>query len=261
MTEREETRRICACLNRRMMCVMSQNPPRPGWSFDGAVSRVPFLRALDAGDVKRLRPYATFRTIPRGQPIWSRDDELSHYVFLVAGHAKLCRACETGRDVILDVCAPGELLCASAVANFSPACCACLAMDEDVTVVLLPRRDVLHMIEQSAPAAGALLHETIGRDMRLGRRIVELASGQVERRVAALLIRLANQIGVTDSAGHVQIPLRLSRQDLADLCGTTMETTIRTMTRLAREDIVHTGTLGPIITNRIRLDLLAGGGG
>lgn len=239
---------------------MSPKAPRAVPTFDDAVARVPFLRALEAADLKRLRPYAEVRRVAQGQPIWSRDDEMSHYVFLVTGHAKLCRACETGRDVILDVCAAGELLCASAVSSFSPACCACFSMDDDVTVVLLPRRDVLHLIEQDASAAGALLRETTGRDMRLGRRIVELASGQVERRVATLLIRLADQVGTPGKAGHVQIPLRLSRQDLADLCGTTLETTIRTMTKLAREDIVHTGALGPIITDRGRLESLAAGG-
>ena len=241
------------------MCVMLPRPLRLVLPFDEVVSRVPFLRALDTADLERLRPYAEVRRIPRGQPIWSLDEELNSYVFLVAGHAKLCRACETGREVILDVRTPGELLCASAVSSFSPACCACVAMDDEITVVILPRRDMLRTIEQSATAAVALLREATGREMRLGRRIVELASGQVERRVATLLIRLADQVGVRNTAGNVQIPLRLARQDLADLCGTTLETAIRTMTKLAREDIVHTGALGPIITNRGRLELLASG--
>lgn len=261
MTEGWKNRRIRARSRGRMMCVMSPRPPRAVLPFDDVVSRVPFLRTLDDADLKRLRPYAEVRCIPQGQPVWSQDEELTRYVFLVAGHAKLCRPCETGRDVVLDICSSGELLCASAVSSFSPACCACIAMDDEVTVVMLPRRDVLHIIEQSATVAGAFLREITGRDMRLSRRIVELASGQVERRVAVLLIRLADQMGALDRAGHVQIPLRLSRQDLADLCGTTLETTIRTMTRLAREDIVHTGALGPVITNRGRLESLASAGG
>jgi CRP-like cAMP-binding protein len=236
-------------------------PAVPPLAFDDVVSRVPFLRALGPAERERLRPYAQVRAVSEGRPVWMIDDELKEFIFVLDGHVKLCRPCETGREVILDVGAPGELLCSSAVTNFEPACCACVALNGDVMVVAFPRRDVLHVIEQSTTAAGAFVREATGRDVRLGRRIVELASGQVEQRAATLLLRLADQIGETNDARHIQIPLRLSRQDLADLCGTTLETAIRTMTRLAREGVVRTGAKGPIVVDRRRLEALSRGEG
>ncbi len=262
MTRAEKTRWNCWTFRSRMIAVM-RDPDRSidahDLPFDEVVARVPFLRALDPAELERLRPYAKVRRVREGAAVWALDAELKEFIFVLDGHVKLCRPCETGRDVILDVCASGDLLCSSAVSNFEPACCACIALDGDLTVVAFPRRDVLHVVEQSPSAAGAFVRAATGRDLRLGHRVVELASGQVERRVATLLLRLADQLGQTNDAKQIQIPLRLARQDLADLCGTTLETAIRTMTRLARDGVVRTGAKGPIVVDRRRLEAVSRG--
>lgn len=228
-------------------------------SFDDAAARVAFLRALSPTDRDRLRPYASVRRIPQGAPVWSLDEAAREFIFAIDGHVKLMRPCENGREVIIDVGKPGELLCASAACAFAPYCCTCTALDRDVVVLVLPRRDVLHLLEQNPTAAAAFVREATGREMRLGRRIVELASGQVEQRICALLLRLGEQAGTPAEGGHIRIALRLSRQDLADLCGTTLESAIRVMTRLSRQGTVRTTASGFVIRDRDRLEALARG--
>jgi CRP/FNR family transcriptional regulator len=90
--------------------------------------------------------------------------------------------------------------------------------------------------------------------MSLCRRVEELAGGQVERRIATLLLRLADGMGVPRTSEGTWIPVRLSRQDLADLVGTTLETAIRVMTRLGRAGIVRTAPRGLVITDRRALE-------
>jgi CRP-like cAMP-binding protein len=249
--------------NRRSMTDVMSNPSQPEtlrpMTFDEAAERVPFLRALAPADRDRLRPYAEVRHIPGGRAIWTLDDPLHFYIFLVEGHVKMTRPCDNGRDVILDVTSAGDLLCISAVSSFSPACCTSVAFDGGVVAVFLPRRDVLHVVEQSPTAAAAFVRESTGRETRLAQRIAELASGQVEQRLAALLLHLADQPNAVRENGHVRIPLHLSRQDLADLCGTTLETAIRTMSRLSREHVVTTAARGFVIADRQKLERLARG--
>ncbi len=242
-----------------VMSKSDESDKLPRMTFEEAAGRVPFLRAISAADRERLRPYAELRAISAGQPIWKLDDPLHYFVFLVVGHIKMTRPCDNGRDVILDVTGPGDLLCVSAVSSFSPACCTAVALHDDVVALFIPRRDVLHIVEQSPTAAGAFVREATTRDMRLAGRIAELASGQVEQRVAALLMHLADQDGAARENGHTRIPLHLSRQDIADLCGTTLETAIRTMSRLSREEIVTTAAWGFVINDRTRLERLARG--
>lgn len=228
-------------------------------SFDAAVACVPFLRALPSKERERLRAYALVRRIPQGQPIWSLDETAHEFIFAISGHVKLMRPCENGREVIIDVGKPGELLCASAACAFAPYCCTCTALDRDVAVLVLPRRDVLHLLEQNPVAASAFVREATGRDIRLGQRIVELASGHVQQRVCALLLRLVEQAGTPLPEGQTRIALKLSRQDLADLCGTTLESAIRIMTRLSREGTVRTTASGFVVRDRLKLEALARG--
>jgi CRP/FNR family transcriptional regulator len=222
--------------------------------FSEVVARVPFLRALPPADAERLRPYAQFRTLARGQHVWTEGDPTTEFAFVSRGRVKLVKAGETGREVILELCGPGDLLCASAVCSFAPYCCNAAALEEDVEIVALPRRDVFEMLERSPAAARAFMREVTGRGMTLCRRVGELASGQVEQRIATLLLRLADQVGVARDGEGTWIPIPLSRQDLADLCGTTIETAIRVMTRLAREGVVRSAARGLVITDRTLLE-------
>lgn len=252
------TRRACGC----MTLVM---PPRGGPTetsgFGAATEQVPFLRALPAADLDRLRPYARCRRLARGEAVWREGDPTGEFAFLVQGRVKLVRCNESGRDVILEMCGPGELLCASAVCSFAPYCCAASAMEDGVDVVVLPRRDVLELLERSPTASRAFLREVTSRGMSLCHRLEELASGQVERRIATLLLRLADQVGVARGAEGTWIPLHLSRQDLADLVGTTLETAIRIMTRFGREGIVRSAPRGFVLTARAGLERVARGEG
>jgi CRP/FNR family transcriptional regulator len=228
-------------------------------AFDDAVARIAFLRALSPADRERLRPYAAVRRIAQGSAIWTLDESAQEFIFAIEGHVKLMRPCENGREVMIDVGQPGELLCASAACAYAPYCCTCTALDRDVVVLALPRRDVLHLLEQNPAAAAAFVREATGREMRLGRRIAELASGLVEQRVCALLLRLGEQAGTPLGGGQTRIALKLSRQDLADLCGTTLESAIRVMTRLSREETVRTTAAGFVIRDTVRLERLARG--
>lgn len=219
---------------------------------------VPFLRALPEGDLERLRPYAVCRRLQRGERIWSENEPTGEFTFLVHGHVKMVKAGESGRETIMEMARSGELLCANAVCNFAPYCCSSMAQEDGVEVVVVPRRDVLELLERSPIASRAFLREVTARGMSLGRRIEELASGQVERRIATLLLRLADQVG-SERDGATWISLALSRQDLADLCGTTMETAIRVMSRLGRAGIVRSAPRGFMLEDRAALEGIARG--
>lgn len=227
--------------------------------FAGAAARVPFLRALPAPDLERLAPYSSVRRVGRGERIWSEGDTSGEFTFLADGRVKLVKGSEAGRDVIVDVCGPGELLCSSAVCAFAPYCCSSTALEDAVEVIVIPRRDVLELLEHSPVASRAFLREVTARGLGLTERITQLASGQVERRVAALFLRLAEQVGTPRDAGGTWVPVTLSRQDLADLCGTTLETAIRTMSRLSRDGVLRTAARGFVVEDRERLEALVRG--
>jgi CRP/FNR family transcriptional regulator len=225
-------------------------------NFQEASQRIPFLRALPPEELERLRPYAHCRRVSRGDRIWNEGDPTGEFTFLADGRVKLVKSSEAARDVIVDVCGPGELLCSSAVCSFAPYCCSSTSLEDGVAVLVIPRRDVLELIERSSTASRAFLREVTARGMGLSQRIAQLSSGQVERRIASLFGRLADQIGSPREGGGTWIAVSLSRQDLADLCGTTLETAIRVMSRLAREGVLKTVGRGFVLVDRERLDAI-----
>jgi CRP/FNR family transcriptional regulator, nitrogen oxide reductase regulator len=94
------------------------------------------------------------------------------------------------------------------------------------------------------------------RIVELTRRIPEVAGGRVETRFAHLFLKLADKMGRTGAEGTV-IPLVLSRQDLADLTGTTIETAIRIMSRWGKEGLVKTEKDGFVLVDRSAVEKLA----
>jgi CRP/FNR family transcriptional regulator len=228
-------------------------------TFDQACRKAPFLRSLTPAQLDRLRPQARIRRLDPGGAVWTLDEPTHDFTFLVEGHVKLFRRREDGRDVILDIRGPGDLLCAGAVSACAPYCCAAKAVSADVVAVEVRRQDVQAILEECPPAAATFLRDAAAHEMRLTDRIVELSSGQVDQRIAAVLLRLADQLGVPSVRHEVRIPIKLSRQDLADLCGTTLESAIRTMTAFARDRAVTTLPTGFLVSNRGYLETLAHG--
>ena len=226
-----------------------------------AFEEVPFLRAIPAEKRRRLLPRAALRTFSRTQGLWCDGQMTNDFSFLARGRVKLVKCNADGKETILDLCLPGQLLCASAVCAVAPYCCRAVAAEDDTTVLSLPRQDLLELVERNPPMTHGFMKEITCRTATLCRRVNELAGGQVERRVSKLLLRLADEVGQARDGEGTWIPVALSRQDLADMCGTTIETAIRIMSRLQREGIVQTVTSGFVVANRPALEDRSAGRG
>jgi CRP-like cAMP-binding protein len=86
----------------------------------------------------------------------------------------------------------------------------------------------------------------------------DVAGARVEARFAHLFLALAAKVGTREN-GRVAIKIRLARQDLADLTGTTVETSIRLMRRWHQQGLVTTKAGGFVIRDLATLELLRHG--
>ena len=94
------------------------------------------------------------------------------------------------------------------------------------------------------------------RLVELTTRLAELTGGPIEARFARLFLKLADQLGKKDGAGTL-VPLTLTRQELADLVGTTIETAIRVMSRWHKDSVLLTEREGFRLVDREVLESLA----
>jgi len=119
---------------------------------------------------------------------------------------------------------------------------------EDQTEILsVERRVVLDMIGREELVASSLVRELAQRTVHLCRRVGELGAGRAEQRIARLLLTLAERSGSPRGEGEIRVAIALSRQDIADLCGTTVETTIRIMSRWTKDGVIAAASHGFII--------------
>jgi CRP-like cAMP-binding protein len=94
------------------------------------------------------------------------------------------------------------------------------------------------------------------RLVELTNRLAELTGGRIEPRFARLFLKLATEMGRAERGGTF-VPLALSRQELADLTGTTIETCIRIMSRWNKDEVVRTEKDGFVVLDASALEHLA----
>jgi CRP-like cAMP-binding protein len=108
---------------------------------------------------------------------------------------------------------------------------------EPSVVVKLPG-DAIVALTERYPSVIKELALTIGRRLRAAHDSVRaLAVDPVEARLAATLLRLATREGTRGKHG-LTLPFPLTRQSLADMTGTTVETTIRVVSRWLKDGLV-----------------------
>jgi CRP/FNR family transcriptional regulator len=129
---------------------------------------------------------------------------------------------------------------------------------EPTTCLSMPRQVFFDLLEQHPALVRGLLGSLSMRLVELTTRLAELTGGRVDARLASLFIKLADQIG-KPARGGVFIPMVLSRQELADLTGTTIETAIRVLSRWGKDDVLRTEKDGFVMTDRSALERAARG--
>ncbi|HEV8481391.1 MAG TPA: Crp/Fnr family transcriptional regulator [Candidatus Eisenbacteria bacterium] len=215
-----------------------------------AVRGLPVFRGLSPEDQKRLAALATLRDYERGDSLWHAGDPADALTVIVRGRVKIVRHAEAG-DVILELFGEGEPVGAIAVYNYIPypASAVCL---EPVTLLVLPRRDYFELLDRQPEFARGVIRELTKLVIALTRKVEEMRGQPVDTRIAQLFLTLAERMGKQTREG-IEIPLSLSRQEVADLVGTTVESAIRVMSRWGREGVLITGEGRFVIPSRDQL--------
>ena len=127
---------------------------------------------------------------------------------------------------------------------------------EETTCVIIPRPAFFRLLETHPSLVRGLLLGLTTRLVELINRLGELTGGRIESRFARLFLKLATEMGRAERGG-TYIPLTLSRQALADMTGTTIETCIRIMSRWNKDDVVRTEKDGFVVLDRKELERVA----
>ncbi len=216
------------------------------------------------------------RSFEKDSYLFFEGDPAEWLVFVVDGRVKMIKHSESGRETILSTFGPGEVVgeVGVLVGDIYPATAQAL---EPAVTLSLRRDEYVALVQAHSELAWALIQELGRRLLRAHETIRSMAVEKVERRVARVLLRMAATTGErlegagqaseafrsrrpesiqagsleairaesppavrAESPPAIRITIPLSRQDIADMAGTVVETAIRTMSRFQREGLVET---------------------
>jgi CRP-like cAMP-binding protein len=213
------------------------------------------FRPLSPEDLRRLADVALVRTYEKAAVLFSEGDASNFLYTIVSGRAKVVKMLPSGKEVILEIFGPGDPVGAVVAFEGRPYPATAVAI-ESTTCILIGRAPFFDLLEAHPSLLRGYLVGMAHRIVELTRRIPEVAGGRVETRFAHLFLKLADRVG-RPHGRETLIPISLSRQDLADLTGTTIETAIRTMSRWGKEGLVRTDKDGFAVLDRQALERLA----
>ena len=206
---------------------------------------IPLLASLRPEDRAAVEPLCRMRGYDKGDVIFREGDPADRIYFIYAGRVKVTKSAGN-RDIILEILGPGEAVGAVAAFERRPFPASAFAI-EPSGLVSIPEREFFQLLESRPEMTRRMLSGLTMRLIMLNKRLADM-TGSAEARAARLFLTLSDRMGKPTPEG-VFLPLTLTRQELADLLGTTLETAIRLMSRWQKEEIVLTEKEGFLIRN------------
>lgn len=220
---------------------------------------IPFFGGLGAGAVADILRLGRQQDLPRGAVLFTQGSAATGLHLLLQGFLKVVQTGSDGRQIVIRVVGPQEpagVLALLGPDQVYPA--TVLAMVPGV--VLTWTGTALQEVREHHPALMLNAMRALGaRTQEAHARLGEAAGDPVERRLAATVLRLTAQIGSRCEDGSITIGAPLTRQDLAELAGTTLATASRVLSAWKQAGILGGGRMRLVVRDRRMLARLAGG--
>jgi CRP-like cAMP-binding protein len=213
-------------------------------SSDGKLdrSRLATLSAfagLSADEVRELLQRARVQRLEKGAALFEQGDEANRFFVLADGHLKVTQVTPDGHQVVVRYINPGEMFGCVAVTG-QQAYPGTASAATDSTVVAWGATEASDLVEKHPKFGAHILRMMSGRVQEAHARMREMATERVERRVARALLRLAREAGKRTEDG-IEIAMPLSRQDVAEMTGTTLFTVSRLLSGWEQDGLVEAG--------------------
>jgi CRP/FNR family transcriptional regulator, nitrogen oxide reductase regulator len=215
----------------------------------------PLLHGLSSEALGEVVGRAQEKAFGAGATIFREGEPAAALFLVVVGRVKLTQVAADGHEVIIRLVGPGHAIAAVSLFEDAayPATASAVA---DTTVVVWPHEAVREMFERHPVLAVNAMRMLSERLREVQERFRELATERVAQRIARTLLRLVRQAGRRVERG-VLLDLPLSRQDLAEMTGTTLYTVSRTLSEWEARGILESGRERVLITSPHALVALA----
>ena len=214
-----------------------------------ALKRTVLFSNLSQSELGELAKLTSERSYEVGEYVFWEGDSGDYLYTVGEGRIKVSKLSSQGKEVIIAFFSPGEMF--GEVALFEGKAYPASAQATTAARVLAIRRqDFLKLLTKHPQIALVIIGVLSGRLREAQWRLKDLALERVDQRLARVLLMLSAKLGET---------LPFTRQEIADMAGTTTETTIRFISRLKEGKIISSDRGKLVILNKTKLELIGEG--
>ena len=201
------------------------------------------LKALNKEELLKMADCKTSYTIKKGEHIFE-EGEITNGIYCIKdGFCKLSKLSSNGKDQIVKLVKPGELLGQRSMISEEPANLSAVAL-EDMEVCFIPKKEIMQFFTQNNDFSMNMMKTICGDLKDADDHMVDMAQKNVKERLAGTLIYLEEMFGNTTDG---TLRLQLSREELAGIIGTATESCIRLLSELNKNNIIE------IVGKRIKI--------
>lgn len=222
-----------------------------------ALKRLPVFAALTPEQRREIASAALLRNLAKGECVFREAETVSNAFLILSGHVKLSRGGWHRDSVTLIIAHPGEPFGVTGDLSGHQQTKTAVALC-DCRLAIWPIQ-IWNEFLRAMPGLTVGLLQDVERRLAITEdRLAEIASLDVSRRIAHLVLRLIDQAGRQEKDG-VWVDFPVTRQEIAALTGTTLHSASRILTQWERERIVGGGRRELMVRNIPALLSLATG--
>ncbi|MBI4607783.1 MAG: Crp/Fnr family transcriptional regulator [Candidatus Rokubacteria bacterium] len=178
------------------------------------------------------------RALRKGQSLYLSGDTAGTVLLVKAGRLKLSRLSADGKELILALLEPGDLLALPRERAFRGSEPLVEAL-EPAVLVFVRQQDFEAFILARPDLAVAVIGQLTRRVRELEQRIEEMVFKDIPGRLATALLRLAAAYGSPEPSGGTAVGLRVTQQELANLIGASREMVNHALSAWKREGLIE----------------------
>ena len=217
------------------------------------LDNVPLFDGLPRSQLERLAQIATYKTVKRGDLVFSEGAEADGFYVIVRGRIKIFKLSPEGKEQVLHIFGFSEPF--GEVPVFSggrfPANAQAI---EEALVMFFPRSAFVDLIKSDPSLALNMLALLSKRLMRFAGLIEGLSLKEVPSRLASYLLYLSDR-----AEGSNSLELDISKTLLANVLGTIPETLSRVFAKMMSEGLVNVVGRRIVVLDRKRLKEVSSG--
>lgn len=221
------------------------------------VGALPLFERMAAAELDAVLERATSRRYAAGTTVFEQGDAAQHFFVLLHGRLRVTQVTPAGQQVVIRMVNPGDLFGIARALRRPDYPGTARAVAE--SLALCWPMEAWDGLLAAHPALAVNAMQTMGgRLIEAQTRLRELATEEVERRVAHTVLRLGNQSGVRQTDG-IRIDFPISKQNIAELAGTTLHTVSRVLSAWEAAGLVTGGRQKLVLRDPHGLLLIADG--